>query len=162
MHMKRAVRGFMTGQLQVLKDLLDIHWSEYTVTSARKDMRHCRDTCAVYTHLGEEADLTQLESGQREYKGHRRVFDGATNLITAAVAPESLTEKQMKAVNALKKLRAQKIEKAAAMKEAEENFQSLKRRRDHQEKRNKDPDVIDKRKFNGGARTKKQTINDNR
>ena len=43
MYIKRAVRGFMTGKLQVLKDMLDIHWSEYTVSNARSDMRHDDD-----------------------------------------------------------------------------------------------------------------------
>ena len=57
MHMKRAVRGFMTGSLPVLKDLLSLHWQEYTVLNARKDMRYCRDTCVVYRDLGKEADL---------------------------------------------------------------------------------------------------------
>ena len=70
MHMKRSVRGFMTGQLHVLNDLLDIHWGEYTVHSARKDMRHCRDTTAVYRQLGIEAGLTKLEAGQKELRKH--------------------------------------------------------------------------------------------
>ena len=98
MHTKRAVRGCMTGQLHVLKDLLDIHWIEYTVHAARRDMRHRRDTAAVYRQLGIEADLTKLEAGQQEYKGHRRVFDGATNVLKALTAPEDMTDKQLRKV----------------------------------------------------------------
>jgi hypothetical protein len=149
MHMKRSVRGFMTGQLQLLKDMLDMHWGEYTVLSARKDMRYCRDTCAVYRKLGEDADLTKLESGQIEYKSHRRVFDGATNLLKAEVAPEAMTVKQLKDLNTLKKVRAQKAEKAVDMQAALNDHNSKKRRRDHQEKRLKLGYIIDKRKDNG-------------
>ena len=149
MHMKRAVRGFMNGNLQNLKDLLDIHWQEYTVMSARKDMRHCRDTCAVYRDLGKEADLTQLEDGQKEYTSHRRVFDGATNMLKAAVRPEDMTEKQLMKVSAMKKTAVQKKEKDIDMRHAIEDNLSKRRRRDHEQAKQKKGITIDKRKFNG-------------
>ena len=102
-----------------MKDMIDIHWAEYTVMSARKDMRYCRDTAAVYRQLGIEADLTKLEGGQQEYKGHRRVFDGATNLLKATVAPEEMTDKQLNKVETLKKVRVQKVEHDRDIKNAE-------------------------------------------
>lgn len=149
MHMKRSVRGFMTGQLQLLKDMLDIHWGEYTVIAARKDMRHCRDTAAVYWQLGIDADLTKLEAGQKEYTSHRRVFDGATNLLKALSAPEDMTEKQLQRVATLKKVRSQQEEHKIDISNAESDFQSKKRRRDHIEKKNKLGITEDKRKGNG-------------
>ena len=149
MHMKRAVRGFMTGQLQLLKDMLDIHWAEYTVVAARKDMRHCRDTAAVYRQLGIEADLTKLESGQQEYTSHRRVFDGATNLLKALTAPEDMTDKQLSKVATLKKVRDQKEEHKKDMKNAEDDSLSKRRRRDHIKRKDKLGITEDKRKGNG-------------
>ena len=149
MHMKRSVRGFMTGQLQLLKDMIDIHWAEYTVHSARMDMRYCRDTSAVYRHLGVEADLTKLEGGQKEYKGHRRVFDGATNLLKAAVTPEEMTDKQLKTVATLKKVRVQKDEHKQDKQNAESDYKAKINRRDHRKKKRKLGITEDKRKGNG-------------
>ena len=85
----------MTGSLPMLKNLLSLDWQEYVVLSARKDMKYCRDTCAVYQDLGKEADLSKLEGGQKEYNSHRRVFDGATNLLKAEVRLVEMTEKQL-------------------------------------------------------------------
>ena len=149
MHMKRAVRGFMTGQLQLLKDMLDIQWSEYTVLNARSDMRHCRDTCAVYRQLGVEADLTKLEAGQKEYKGHRRVFGGATNVLKAVVMIEDMTEAQIKKVNTVRKVRVQKEEKDADLERGKQENLSKGRRRDHIEHKKKNNVTEDKRKGNG-------------
>ena len=147
--MKRSVRGFMIGQLHVLNDLLDIHWDECTVHSARKDMRHCRDTAAVYRQLGIDADLTKLEAGQKKYTSHRRVFDGATNLMKVLIAPEHMTDKQVKKVVTLKKACYQKEEHRIDMENAESGNQSKRRRRDHIEKKNKLEITKDKRKGDG-------------
>ena len=149
MHMKRSVRGFCNGNLQPLKDLLDLHWSECTVYSARKDMRHCRDTCAVYRELGKEADLTQLEAGQKKYTSHRRVFDNAANVLKAIVQGSDLSEKQLKQVATLKKAKMQKEEKAADMDNAEQENLSKRRRRDHNERKAKKGITVDKRGCNG-------------
>jgi hypothetical protein len=114
-------------------------------------MRHCRDTAAVYRQLGIEADLTKLEAGQKEYTSHRRVFDGATNLLKALIAPEDMTDKQVKKVATLKKVRYQKEEYKIDMENAESDNQSKRRRRDHIEKKNKLGITCteDKRKGNG-------------
>ena len=141
--------SFMTGQLQLLKDMLDIQWSEYTVLNARSDMRHCRDTCAVYRQLGVEADLTKLEAGQKEYKGHRRVVDGATNVLKAAVMIEDMTEAQIKKVNTVRKVRVQKEEKDADLERGKQENLSKRRRRDHIEHKKKNNVIEDKRKGNG-------------
>jgi hypothetical protein len=146
MHMKQSIRGFMNGSLPHLKDQLELNWSAYTVLSARKDMRHCRDTCAVYRELGLVADLTKLQSGQHEYKSHRRVFDGATNMLRSLVAPEGMTEKQAKKAATMQKRKVQQIEKESDMKRCLDEFNSKKRRRDHNSK--KSNDWVDKRKFN--------------
>ena len=94
MHMKRMIRGYLNGSLPHLKDLIDLHWSEYSVSTCRKDSRHCRETCRVYRLIGEAPELAMLKDGQKMYKGHRRVFDAATGLLQAAVDPGSLSEKQ--------------------------------------------------------------------
>jgi len=112
-------------------------------------MRHCRDTCAVYRDLGNEADLTELEEGRNEYTSHRRVFDGATNMLKAAVCPEGMTEKQFKKVSAMKKKAVQKKEKVIDMMHSkEDNLSKYRRRRDYEETKTEKGIIIDKRKFN--------------
>jgi hypothetical protein len=115
----------------------------------------------VYRQLGIEADLTKLEAGQKEYTSHRRVFDGATNLLKALCAPEDMTEKQLKRVATLKKVRSQQEEHKIDMANAEADFQSKKRRRDHIEKKIKLKMIEDKRKGNGkGGENVKKNLRD--
>jgi hypothetical protein len=164
MVMKRAVRGFNNGCLQTLKDNLENNWAAYTVDCARKDITHCRDTCAVYRQLGVEADLTKLEAGQKEYKSHRRVFDCATDMLKAEVAAADMTEKQLKKVSIRGKVRVQQVEKANAIIAFEAEIKAKRARRDHQAKmiklgRSCISSGTDKRKHNGkGGLNQKRKI----
>ena len=103
----------------------------------------------MYRHLGVEADLTQLEGGQKGYKGHKRVFDGATNLLKASVAPDDMTENQLKKVTILKKVRVQKDEHQRDMANEESDSKAKMNRRDHQKRKVRLGITEDKRKGNG-------------
>ena len=69
--------------------------------------------------------------------------------IAKRESKEDMTEKQLKRVATLKKVRSQQEEHKIDISNAESDFQSKKRRRDHIEKKNKLGITEDKRKGNG-------------
>ena len=96
MWLKQRGRKYLDGKLATLKRLLWQCWKVFTVDDARKAMRHCRDTLRAYKLLAQqEVTLDGLKEEEIKMKGHRRVFDGADNLLKLKAGIELTVHQKM-------------------------------------------------------------------
>ena len=79
--------------------------------------------------MGSNPNLAALEVGQKEYKGHRRVFDSGIGLFRAQYGANKMTLESLLAVARTKIARIQKDEGDKWMKTSAQDLKSVRRRR---------------------------------